>query len=341
MLLLLLLLLESLLILSVSANHWIHIGCRGRILLPAFWDKLSNDCPEVEGLKRTDGAIEGSVKVAEGFFKEVKEFHYIAGWFWAGTKIMFSVMICGLFWKGFSCRFRRWLRVVFNLFIFAGSWPVFALKNRRARLSLYSGMLIKKMLGVFLWLMISYARSCVLIGRYVPSTMRVMLVETWNAKSCSSMRQSMHGVADWLIGGWIDNVKHFSASTCTVKTMGKQSRLHASDVMIDVGEWPISSLSWSWSLLCVRVQEERSRQPSLFTVVRAAVELFYYNGDPQLGLYGAFGWEQLEIHHTAWVYPAICGIKQYCIVQYTRKLCLTFTHDILLRALRCSGHSVP
>ncbi|CAM9680620.1 unnamed protein product, partial [Sphacelaria rigidula] len=36
-------------------------------------------------------------------------------------------------------------------------------------------------------------------------------------------------------------------------------------------------------------QEERSRQPSLFSVVRAAVEIFYYDGDPQLGLYGAFG----------------------------------------------------
>lgn len=36
-------------------------------------------------------------------------------------------------------------------------------------------------------------------------------------------------------------------------------------------------------------QEERSKQPSLFSVVRAAVDLFYYEGDPQLGLYGAFG----------------------------------------------------
>ncbi|CBJ32548.1 Anthranilate Synthase [Ectocarpus siliculosus] len=38
-------------------------------------------------------------------------------------------------------------------------------------------------------------------------------------------------------------------------------------------------------------QEERSKQPSLFSVVRAAVDLFYYEGDPQLGLYGAFGYD--------------------------------------------------
>ncbi|CAN0299117.1 unnamed protein product, partial [Laminaria digitata] len=38
-------------------------------------------------------------------------------------------------------------------------------------------------------------------------------------------------------------------------------------------------------------QEERSRQPSLFSVVRAAVDVFYYDGDPQLGLYGAFGYD--------------------------------------------------
>jgi len=39
-------------------------------------------------------------------------------------------------------------------------------------------------------------------------------------------------------------------------------------------------------------EEERSRQPSLFSVVRALVDLFgYENGDGQLGLYGAFGYD--------------------------------------------------
>lgn len=39
-------------------------------------------------------------------------------------------------------------------------------------------------------------------------------------------------------------------------------------------------------------EEDRSRQPSLFSVVRALVELFgYEGGDRQLGLYGAFGYD--------------------------------------------------
>ena len=39
-------------------------------------------------------------------------------------------------------------------------------------------------------------------------------------------------------------------------------------------------------------EEERSRQPSLFSVVRSLVDLFgYQGGDGQLGLYGAFGYD--------------------------------------------------
>ncbi|OEU20864.1 anthranilate synthase [Fragilariopsis cylindrus CCMP1102] len=39
-------------------------------------------------------------------------------------------------------------------------------------------------------------------------------------------------------------------------------------------------------------EEERSRQPSLFSVVRSLVNLFgYQDGDGQLGLYGAFGYD--------------------------------------------------
>jgi len=39
-------------------------------------------------------------------------------------------------------------------------------------------------------------------------------------------------------------------------------------------------------------EEERSRQPSLFSVVRSLVDLFgYEGGDGQLGLYGAFGYD--------------------------------------------------
>lgn len=38
-------------------------------------------------------------------------------------------------------------------------------------------------------------------------------------------------------------------------------------------------------------EEERSRQPSLFSVVRALVDLFAAPDDPHLGLYGAFGYD--------------------------------------------------
>src|SRR5262245_18054480 len=38
-------------------------------------------------------------------------------------------------------------------------------------------------------------------------------------------------------------------------------------------------------------EEERSRQPSLFSVVRALIDLFRHADEPHLGLYGAFGYD--------------------------------------------------
>jgi anthranilate synthase len=38
-------------------------------------------------------------------------------------------------------------------------------------------------------------------------------------------------------------------------------------------------------------EEERSKQPSVFSVLRALVELFYSPADPHLGLYGSFGYD--------------------------------------------------
>lgn len=38
-------------------------------------------------------------------------------------------------------------------------------------------------------------------------------------------------------------------------------------------------------------EEERSKQPSLFSVVRAITSLFAFEDDPQLGLYGSFGYD--------------------------------------------------
>jgi len=39
------------------------------------------------------------------------------------------------------------------------------------------------------------------------------------------------------------------------------------------------------------VEEDRSRQPSLFSVLRALVELFHHPDEPHLGFYGAFGYD--------------------------------------------------
>jgi anthranilate synthase len=38
-------------------------------------------------------------------------------------------------------------------------------------------------------------------------------------------------------------------------------------------------------------EEERSRQPSVFSVLRVLVDLFHHPGEPHLGLYGAFGYD--------------------------------------------------
>jgi len=38
-------------------------------------------------------------------------------------------------------------------------------------------------------------------------------------------------------------------------------------------------------------EEERSRQPSVFSLLRALVDLFFHEGEPHLGLYGAFGYD--------------------------------------------------
>ena len=38
-------------------------------------------------------------------------------------------------------------------------------------------------------------------------------------------------------------------------------------------------------------EEERSRQPSVFSALRTVLDLFGHDGDPDLGLYGAFGYD--------------------------------------------------
>ena len=40
-----------------------------------------------------------------------------------------------------------------------------------------------------------------------------------------------------------------------------------------------------------RSEEERSKQPSSFSVIRAVIDFFFSSEDPQIGLYGAFGYD--------------------------------------------------
>ncbi len=54
-------------------------------------------------------------------------------------------------------------------------------------------------------------------------------------------------------------------------------------------------------------EEERSRQPSVFSVVRAIVDLFFHDAEAHLGLYGAFGYDlafQFEPVRTRLARPA-------------------------------------
>ncbi|MFN0027771.1 MAG: anthranilate synthase component I [Acidimicrobiales bacterium] len=65
------------------------------------------------------------------------------------------------------------------------------------------------------------------------------------------------------------------------------------------GESPVESMSNRPDGLDVLIrtpdrrfdEEERSRQPSVFSVVRALIDLFRSSEDPHLGLYGAFGYD--------------------------------------------------
>jgi len=70
-----------------------------------------------------------------------------------------------------------------------------------------------------------------------------------------------------------------------LKADGILENLTVSDGKVDVRVVPPSEVG-TFS------EEERSRQPSLFSVVRSLVDLFgYEGGDGQLGLYGAFGYD--------------------------------------------------
>jgi anthranilate synthase len=68
----------------------------------------------------------------------------------------------------------------------------------------------------------------------------------------------------------------------TVSRLPAVAGVQATDRLVE-GEIPMPSGRFP--------EEERSRQPSVFSLLRALVDLFFHEAEPQLGLYGAFGYD--------------------------------------------------
>lgn len=85
------------------------------------------------------------------------------------------------------------------------------------------------------------------------------------------------------VDGILESVKELHSDPSSKETSG--DALQAAPDVIQVKVVPPSEVG-TFS------EEDRSRQPSLFSVVRGLVDLFgYQGGDRQLGLYGAFGYD--------------------------------------------------
>lgn len=116
--------------------------------------------------------------------------------------------------------------------------------------------------------------------------------------------------ARWSLG-FVDPPLEVSGTgdTCTITALNDRGRVLL-DPVLDAMEGQLGSTlseaTRDGDVVAVKVtpppseagtfnEEDRSRQPSLFSVVRALVDLFSYDsdesGDMQLGLYGAFGYD--------------------------------------------------
>ncbi|KAG8467365.1 hypothetical protein KFE25_000681 [Diacronema lutheri] len=76
-------------------------------------------------------------------------------------------------------------------------------------------------------------------------------------------------------------------------------------------------------------EEERSKQPSIFSVVRCLVALFKCADEPQLGLYGAFGYDLALQFESVELRPARGSDGQRDLVLYLPDQ--IFVHDIVAR----------
>jgi len=61
------------------------------------------------------------------------------------------------------------------------------------------------------------------------------------------------------------------------------------------------------------LEEERSRQPSVFSIVREIIACMSTEADPDLGLYGAFGFcakSPMQIERPKY---CVCGVTVACV----------------------------
>jgi len=69
------------------------------------------------------------------------------------------------------------------------------------------------------------------------------------------------------------------------RTLSALDVMAAIDVLDDVVEGEVRAPAGRFT------EEDRSRQPSVFSLLRALVDLFFHEDEPHLGLYGAFGYD--------------------------------------------------
>jgi len=95
-------------------------------------------------------------------------------------------------------------------------------------------------------------------------------------------------------------------------------------------------------------EEERSRQPSVFSAIRALVQLFYSTQDDQLGLYGAFAYDltfQFEAIQLAHPRPAdqrdlvLYLPEELIVVDHRKEAAFRYTYDFQIEGVSTRSRS--
>lgn len=89
--------------------------------------------------------------------------------------------------------------------------------------------------------------------------------------------------------------RHFQVLSLNARGFAMLPWLHDALEKLDAVASVSSDLDKVWGTVRTSPErfpeEERSKQPSVFSVVRALRDLFYHSDEPHLGLYGAFGYD--------------------------------------------------